>query len=77
MLDTFLTPPLVWGTSPSVYTPHSFIGFPVHWYVSGISVCHMGIFPLCWGFGGVPPSVGGSRGHQHMGCPYAHSCTYL
>ena len=46
MLNTSLTPPLVWGASPSIYTPHSFIGFPMHHYVSGISVCHMGIFSL-------------------------------
>ena len=44
MLDTSVTPPPVWGCLPSCYTRHSFVGFPVHRYVSGISVCHMGIF---------------------------------
>ena len=58
MLNTYLTPPPVWGCLSFSLHPHSFIGSPVHWYVSGISVCHMGIFPLCWGFGGVPHLLG-------------------
>ena len=37
-----------------------------------------GHFPFCEeGFGGVAPLVGGSGGHQHLRCPYAHSCTFL
>ena len=65
------------GVPPPHYTPHSVIGFPGHWYVSGILVCYVGIsllsgrvwacFPISWGVGG----------HQHLGCPYAHSCTFL
>ena len=50
------------GVPPLQFTPHSFVSFSVHWHVSGISVCHMEIFPLCWGFGGVPPYVGGFGG---------------
>ena len=74
MLDTF-TAPHVWGCLPFSLHPNSFIIFPVHWYVSGISVCHMGIFPLYWAFGGVP-ICWFFWGYQHMECPCAHSCTF-
>ena len=65
MLDTSFTPPPVWRYLPLCFNPHSFVGFPVHWYVLEISVCHMGIFPLCWGLGGVPPSVGSLGASAH------------
>ena len=52
----------VWGASPSFAPPTLSCWFPVHWYLLGISVCHLGIFPLCWGFKGVPQSVGGFGG---------------
>ena len=39
---TSFTPPPVWGCLPICLQPHSFIGFPVHQYVSGISVCDVG-----------------------------------
>ena len=44
-----------------MHPPHSVVGFPVHHYVLGISVCHVGIFPsvgglrvfpISWGFWG-------------------------
>ena len=57
ILDTSFTPPL-YGVPPLQFTPHSFISFPVHWYVLGISVYHTGIFPLCWGFWSVPHLLG-------------------
>ena len=54
-------PPYIGGVPPP-YTPTLSHWFPVHWYVSGISVCYMGIsllsvrvwgcFPICWGGGG-------------------------
>ena len=55
--------PLCWDTS---LTP------PL--YVSGISVCYVDISLLLMPFGGVPPI---SWGHQHLRCPYAHSCTFF
>ena len=65
------------GVPPHVYTPHSFTGFPVHQYVSGISACDVGNISLMLGvWGRCSPSVGG-LGHQHMGHPYAYSCTFL
>ena len=60
--DTSLTPPLFGGASPSITPPTLSHWFPVHQYVSGISVCYVGIFPSVEGFWGVPPSVGGVRG---------------
>ena len=51
----------VWGCLLFSY-PHSFSGFPVHWYVWGISVCH-GDFSLILGvWWGVPPSFQGFWG---------------
>ena len=35
-----------------------------------------GHFPSVEGFGVFPPS-GGFGGHQHLRCPYAHSCTFF
>ena len=53
----------VWGCLPFSCTPlHLVIGLPVHQYVLGISVCHVGIFPSVGGLGDVPPSVWGSGG---------------
>ena len=70
----YITP--VWGCLPFNYIPTLSHWFPVHQYVSGISVCYVGIsllsgrvwgcFPLSWGWG-----------HQHLRCPYAHSCTFF
>ena len=64
------------GVPPLYYIPTHSCWFPVHQYVSGISVCYVGIsllpgrvwgcFPISWGWG-----------HQHLRCPYAHSCTFL
>ena len=70
-------PPLYGGASPSVHTPHSFIGFPVHWHVLGIPVCYMGNISLVLGVWGCSPICWGFWGHQHMGCPYSYSCTFL
>ena len=64
------------GVPPLNYTPMLSHLFPVHWYVSGISVCYVGISLLLKGLGVFPPSVGG-WGHQHFRCPYAHSCTFF
>ena len=64
MLGNFPYTTPVWGCLPLVAPPHSVVGFPVHQYVLGISICHVGIFPFCWG---CSPSVGGFRGtHQHL-----------
>ena len=71
----------IWGCLPFICSPTLSCWFPVHWYVSGISVCYVGIFPTVEGFGGVPgdvpPSVGGLGGNQHFRCPYAHSGTFF
>ena len=61
---TCWTPPLhlpYMGCLPFSLPPHSFVGFPVHWYVLGISVIWgffpfvwgLGCSPICWGFGGI------------------------
>ena len=80
MLNTSFTPPLHGGASPSGYTPHSFVGFSVHWYVLGISVCYMENISLMLGVWGVPPSVGGFGGIStwsvHM-LILVHSCSSL
>ena len=47
----YITP--VWECLPINYTPTLSHWFPVHWYVSGISVCYVGGFPFVEGFGGV------------------------
>ena len=47
------------GCLPFSYTPTLSHWFPVHWYVSGISVCYVGISLLLKGLGVFPPSVGG------------------
>ena len=54
MLDTSLYLSL-YGVPPLMFTPHSFIGFPVHQTVLGISVCDMGeYFPYVGDLGGIP-----------------------
>ena len=56
--DTSLTPPLFGGASPS-FTPHTLsCWFPVHWYVSGISVCYVGISLLLKGLEVFPHQLG-------------------
>ena len=73
--DTSLTSPLFGGASFN-YTPTLSCWFPVHWYVSGISVCYVGISLLLKVWGCFPISWG-VWGHQHLRCPYAHSCTFF
>ena len=75
--DTFsyITP--VWGCLPFITTPTLSCWFPVHWYVSGISVCYVGISLLSGRVWGCFPHQLGDWGHQHLICPYAHSCTFL
>ena len=49
----------------------------MHWYVLGISVCYVGIFPSVEGFGGVTPSIGGiSTWDVHM-LILVHFCSAL
>ena len=52
------------SASPYVLHPHSLIGFPVYLYVLVYVHVLWGIFPLCWGLGGVPHMLG-VWGHQH------------
>ena len=80
MLDTSFTPPPVWGCFHFRFYPHPFVGFPVHWYVLGISVCYMGNISLMLGVWGVPPSVGGFGGINTWGVHMVilvHSCSSL
>ena len=49
----------VWGASPSITPPTLSYWFPVHWYVSGISICYMGISLLLKGLGVFPHQLGG------------------
>ena len=87
MLDTshtYWTPLPIWRMPPHMsYSPHSLVGFPVYQYVWGYLHVTWGIFPLCWGFGGVAPYVG-VWGHLHIcqalvpgstsiGCPLCFS----
>ena len=44
---------LYMGVPPLRFTPHSFIGSPVHQYVLGISICDMGNISLMLGIWGV------------------------
>ena len=66
----------VWGCLPFNYTLHTQSLVPC------ASVCFRdtsmlcGHFPSVEGFGGVPHQLGG-LGHQHLRCPYAHSCTFF
>ena len=65
------------GVPPLYYTPTFSHWFPVHQYVSGISVCYVGISLLSGRVWGCFPHqlLGGE--HQHLRCPYAHSCTFF
>ena len=47
------------GVPPLITPPTLSHWFPVHWYVSGISVCYVGISLLLKGLGVFPPSVRG------------------
>ena len=73
MLDTSFNIPLYGGASLKLH-PHLFVGFPVHWHIWDYLYVIWGIFPLCWA---CSPICWGVWGHQHMGCPYAYSCTFL
>ena len=64
------------GVPPLNYTPTLTCWFHVYWYVSGISVCYVGMSLLLKGLGVFPHQLGGWR-HQHLRCPYAHSCTFF
>ena len=66
----------VWGAFPSVasltklLTSLCISRFKGYWYVIWGFIPPVGVwgvFPIYWG----------CWGHQHMGCPYAHSCTFL
>ena len=70
----YITP--VWGCLPLNYTPTLSCWFPMHQYVSGISVCYVGISLLLKGLGVFPPSVGG-WGASALEMSYAHSCTFF
>ena len=76
-------PPPVWGCLPFRLHPHSFIGFPVHHYVLGISACDMGNIslvlwvwgcsPICWGFWGLYILVDHYVSHFYYGYDYYYS----
>ena len=63
------------GASPSVTScTHSLVSLCTDMFQEYLSYAD---FSLMLGVWGCSPSVGGSRGHQDMGRPYAHSCTFL
>ena len=67
--------PLYGGVLPLGLHPHLFIGFPVHQYVLGISVCDMGnISPFVGGFGDVPHLLGvlGTSAHGVSICLFLY-----
>ena len=79
MLDTPPLPPCM-GVPSHMFTPHSFIGFPVHQYVLAISACDMGNISLMLQVGGVPHLLGvwGASAHGLSICFLVHSsCMFL
>ena len=73
-LDTLPYITTVWGCLPFITPPHSVIGSLCIGMFQGYQYV-MWAFPFCQeGFGGVSPSFG-VGGHQHLRCPYAHTCT--
>ena len=64
------------GASPFLHPPHSVI-------VPCALVCFRDISMLCGHFPSVRKGLGvfphqlGGWGHEHLRCPYAHSCTFL
>ena len=77
MLETSLTTLPVWGCLPICLHPHSFVGFPVHQYVLGISACDMGTISLCWRFEGVFPHLLRVLGASAHGVSICFSCTFF
>ena len=70
----YITP--VWGASPLIPLHTLSHWFPALQYVSGISVCYVGISLLLgrvWGC--FPHQLG--WGASALRCPYAHSCTFF
>ena len=76
VLGHLLTPPLFGGASPSITPPHSVVGSLCFSTFQGYQYV-MRAFPSVEGFGGVPLSIWGVWGYQHLRCPYAHSCTFF
>ena len=73
-------PPYIGGClplTPPTLSHWGWQGFPVHWYVQGHQYVIWTFPSVSKGLGVFPPSVGGWRGHQHLRCPYAHSCTFF
>ena len=74
--DTSLTPSCL-GVPPLQLHPHTQLLVPC------ASLCFRDISMLCGhfpsveGFGDVPHQLGGVLGHQHLRCPYGHSCTFF
>ena len=73
--DTSLTSPVL-GCLPFNYTSTLIHWFPVHQYVSGISVCYVGISLLLKGLGVFPHQLGG-LGASALEMSNAHSCTFF
>ena len=71
--DTLLT----FGGYLLLHPPHSVIVPCTLVCFRDISMLY-GHFPsISKGLGGVSPIYWGVEGHQHLRCPYAHSCTFL
>ena len=64
------------GVLPLNYTPHtqSLVPCALVCFRDISMLC--GHFPYVEGFGGFPHQLGGWE-HQHLRCPYAHSCTFF
>ena len=67
---------LVWGASPSFAPPHLVIGSLCTGMFWGYQYVMWAFFPSVEGVG-CSPSVGGVGEHQHLRCPYPHSCSFL
>ena len=75
--DTSFTSPLFGSAFPSNYTPHTELLVPCALLCFKDISMLCGHFPSVEGFGGAPHQLGGIWGHQHLRCPYAHSCTFF
>ena len=65
----------IWECLPFNYTTHTQSLVPCAFVCFRDISMLCGHFPSVEGFGGLPPISWGVWGHQHLRCPYAHSCT--
>ena len=72
---SFMIPP-VWVCLSFGLHPHSSLASPCISMFGDICMLYGEYFPYVGGLG-VFPHLLGVLGHQHLGCPYVYSCTFL